>query len=87
MKRVLLARKKLHDEIYERTNTHTIRYRLIRISTKTAIYYEICVALGNERAVCVLPFSDKRCIIDAYAQICNGLVTPTTLRDVIEDMS
>lgn len=87
MKTVLSSDKKQYKEIYERTRTRTIRYRLFKISTGTAVHYEICVDLGNERAVCTVPFSDERSIMDVYDQICSGLVTPTTLRDVIEDMS
>ena len=87
MKTVLSSDKKQYEEFYERTRTRTIRYRLFKISTRTAVHYEVCVDLGGERVVCTLPFSDERCVMDAYDRICNGLVTPTILRDVIEDMS
>lgn len=63
-----------------------IRYRFIRVCTNDIIRYNINVTFGEDSSTMTLPFSDHDSAYDAYLQIKRGLVTPTTLSDVITDM-
>ena len=64
-----------------------LQYRLLSATGKQGTRYEISVTYGNEHAVAVLPFSTRSEAVAAYERIKQGLVTPVTLSDIVEDMN
>ena len=75
-----------HPKAPNYTVTHLLRYRFICVRSKTTTRYDICVTLDDENLTLTLPFPDRNDAYEAYLLIKRGLVTPTTLSDVIADM-
>ena len=72
--------------IKQRPDTRSVRYRLISVTSEQGTRYQISVRFQNESASALLPFSEREEAVCAYRMIKNGLVTPTTLHEVIEDI-